>query len=135
MRHVLPKLIACWLIVCCISCAIAQKVDPLSKQTMAVKQKAESLSLKAHITVIRLNAPKEFGDFLSCDQQSLTFYDVDSRTNVTLEYAKIKKIKDGYHYNFLRGKHTDPPRTIIVLPIVIGVFLGAIIGLVATQMD
>ena len=101
--------------------------QPLSKRAAEVKRKAESLSPGAKITVVRIQAREEFGSFVASDQDSFTFYDVDSKSNVTLSYADVRKIKDGYGgYNSFRATHTDRTKNIVIAAIV----LAGLIGLV-----
>ena len=111
--------------------SMAQQTAPLSKSAIAVKQKAESLAPRAHITVVRIGAPEEFGHFISYDQESFTFYDIDQKQNVTLKYEDVKKIKDGYGgYNSIQGKHIDRSKRLIVVLVTVGV-IGAVIGAAA----
>ncbi len=111
--------------------SFAQQMQPLSKSALVAKQKIESLAPQSHITVVRKAASKEFGNFISHDQESFTFYDVDQKQNVTLKYGEVKKIKDGYGgYNSIQGKHTDRTKRLIIVLAVVGV-LGAVIGAAA----
>ncbi len=99
----------------------AQQAAPLSKAEQAVKRKAGSLSAHDRISVIRIHAAEEYGDFVSSDEGGFTFYDVDEKRNVTLRYAEVRKIKDGYGgYNSLRHRHTDRRRALIVGAAVLG---------------
>lgn len=74
----------------------AQQSPTLSKRESAVKLKVDHLLPQAPISVLRFHADEEFGRFVSNDQVGLTFYDVDRKADVTLTYAEVKKIKDGY---------------------------------------
>ena len=113
----------------------AQQAAPLSKKAAAVKRKADTLTPHAPISVIPSHAEEEYGNFVSSDAVGFTFYDVDRKTEVTLKYADVRKIKDGYGgYNSIRGRHTDRTRAIIVVVAVIGA-LGAVIGAVAAAKD
>jgi hypothetical protein len=113
----------------------AQQISPLSTRAAAVKRKIDTLSLQSPISVVRVHAEEEFGNFKSSDQNGLTFYDVDRKANVTLSYAEVKKIKDGYGgYNSLRHKHTDRTKAMIVGIAVIGA-LGGLIAAVASAKN
>lgn len=99
----------------------AQQVAPLSAKAAAVKQKADHLSPRAPISVVRLDADEEFGTFLSNDQEGFTFYDIDRRADVTLKYETVKKIKDGYGgYNYAVHRHVDRERNLVIAAVVLG---------------
>ena len=90
-----------------------QQVVPLSKEVAAVKRKADTLTPDAPISVIPIHAEEEYGNFVSSNAEEFTFYDVDRKAEVTLKYAEVRKIKDGYGgYNSIRGRHTDRTRAI-----------------------
>jgi hypothetical protein len=109
----------------------AQQVELLSKKAATVKRKADSLTPSDPISVVRIHAEEEYGNFLSSDQEGFTFYDVDRQVNVTLKYADVKKIKNGYGgYNALRQRHTDRTKALIAGAVVVGL-LGTIIGVAA----
>ena len=64
---------------------------------------------------------EEFGNFISSGPQSFTFYDIDRKIDVTLNYAAVRKIKDGYGgYNSVRRRHTDRTKGLIVAFAVLG---------------
>ena len=106
----------------------AQQSAPLTSAEAAIKRKADTLAPGAHISVVRLHAPEEFGDFLSNDEQGVTFHDIDLNSDVTLKYAGIRKIKDGYGgYNSFRGRHTDRTKALVIGAIVVGGLVGLII--------
>jgi hypothetical protein len=101
--------------------SIAQQATPLSKNEAAVKQKAEKLSPLAPISVVQFHAEEEFGAFVSSDQEGFTFYDIDRKTNVTVRFSDVRKIKDGYGgYNSFQGRHTDRTKSIVIILIVVG---------------
>ena len=91
------------------------------KQTAVVRQKASHLSPQAPISVVRFDAEEEFGRFVSSDAESFTFYDIDQKTNVTVRYEAVKKIKDGYGgYNHATQRHVDRRKVFIITAVVIG---------------
>lgn len=101
--------------------SIAQQTTPLSKSEAAVKQKVEKLSPHAPISVVQFHAEEEFGTFVSSDQAGFTFYDIDRRTNVTVRFSDVRKIKDGYGgYNSIQRRHTDHTKSIVIALVVIG---------------
>ena len=113
----------------------AQQAAPLSKQAAAIKRKADTLTPRAPISVIPIHAEEEYGNFVSGNAEGFTFYDVDRKTEVTLKYADVRKIKDGYGgYNSIRGRHTDRTKAIIVV-VAVTVALGALIGAVAAAKN
>lgn len=109
--------------------ASAQQPAPLSEQEQTVKLKADHLSLKAKISVVRLYKDEEFGTFISNNAEEFTFYDVDRKAEVTLKYAEVKRIKEGYGgYNSVAGRHVDRRRNLIVVALVVAglaVLIGA----------
>lgn len=106
----------------------AQQMPALSKREAAVKLKADHLAPGAPISIVRSHAQEEFGTFISNNRDGLTFHDMDQKVDVTLRYADVRKIKDGYGgYNSIKGRHTDHTKALIVIAVV-AVALGALIG-------
>lgn len=135
MKKLRSKFLAALLIPFVVTVSSAQQVTPLSKKAAAVKRKADTLSLNSHISVIPVNGEEEYGNFVSRDAEKFTFYDVDRKTEVTLKYADVRKIKDGYGgYNSVRGRHTDRRKALIVALVVVGA-LGAVIGAAASAKN
>ena len=135
MKRLLSTILTALLIPLLALTGTAQQVAPLSKNAAAVKRKADTLRLHAPISVIPIHGEEEYGNFLSSDAEEFAFYDVDRKTEVTLKYADVRKIKDGYGgYNSVRGRHTDRTKTIIVVVAVIG-GLGALIGAAASAKN
>ncbi len=101
-----------------------QVSSTLSKNALAVKRKAEHLSPRAPVSVVRRGAAEEFGTFVSSNQEGFTFYDIDLKFNVTLPYEGVKKIKDGYGgMNFINHRHTDHTQAMIIITVTIGLLL------------
>ena len=112
----------------------AQQIAPLSKHALAVRKKVESLSPAAPISVVLRDAPEEFGRFVSSDQDGFVFYDVDKKTNTTLRYSDVRKIKDGYGgYNALQRRHTDRTKGIVIAVVAVGVLAGLIAAVAAAK--
>lgn len=60
---------------------------------------------------------------------------MDRKTEVTLKYAEVRRIKDGYGgYNSVRGRHTNRTKTIVIVVAVAGA-LGALIGAAASAKN
>jgi hypothetical protein len=136
MRKILAKVVAAIIVLAVTTVVHAQQVGaPLSKQALAVKRKAERLTPHAPISVVPIHADEEFGEFVSHDAESFTFYDVDRKVPVTHQYADVRKIKDGYGgYNSARGRHTDRTRAMVILVVALGA-LGGLLAAVATAKD
>jgi hypothetical protein len=135
MKRLTLRLLAGLLISLLALTTSAQQVAPLSKKAAEVKRKAETLSPHSAISVIPIHGEEEYGNFLSSGTDELTFYDIDRKTEVTLKYAEIQKIKDGYGgYNSVRGRHTDRTKVVIVVLAVAGA-LGALIGAAASAKN
>ncbi|HWC00801.1 MAG TPA: hypothetical protein VG672_29045, partial [Bryobacteraceae bacterium] len=131
----LSRILAALLIPVVTLTTAAQLTPPVSKREAAVRHKAATLAPQSPISVVRFGADEEFGRFLSCDQDGFTFYDIDQKRNVTLTWAEVKKIKDGYGgYNSLRGRHTDRTKGLIVGLALAGALAG-LIAAVATAKD
>jgi hypothetical protein len=102
---------------------------PPSTRAGEIQTKISHISPNAPISVIPLHGEEVFGDFVSSDRESFTFYDVDHKVNTTLRYEEVKKIKNGYGgYNRLRQRHTDPTRRKIGIALGIGLIAGLILG-------
>ncbi|HEX4064714.1 MAG TPA: hypothetical protein VHZ09_01730 [Acidobacteriaceae bacterium] len=126
--HFVARWIAALLLATFTLTTTAQQIAPISKREAAVRKKTASLALQAPISVIPLHAPEEFGTFTASDAQGITFYDIDSRTTVTLPYSQIRKIKNGYGgYNGVQHRHVDRTHTYIVE----GCVAAALGGLIA----
>jgi hypothetical protein len=134
MEDFLSKVLAALLISTLMWTSSAQQVAPLSKREAAVKRKADTLAPRAPISVVRIHAEEEFGNFLSNNQEGFTFYDVDRKSEVTLKYANVRKIKDGYGgYNSFQKKHTDRRKALIIGAVVAGVLVTLIAAAAAAQ--
>ncbi len=135
MRTILSRAVAAMLMIAVAMTAGAQNPPTLSKKAEMIKRKADALSPHSPITVILLHGTEEFGEFLSNDQEGFTFQDIDRKTDVTLKYAEVRKLKNGYGgYNSARGRHTDHTKVIIVTVAVLGA-LGALIGAAAAAKN
>jgi len=135
MNRFLPRMMVAFLIATLVLTSSAQQVEPLSKKAATIKRKVDSLTPHDPISVVRIHAEEEYGNFVSNDQEGFTFYDVDRKVNVTLKYADVKKIKNGYGgYNALGQRHTDRTKALIVCAVVVGV-LGMLIGAAASAKN
>jgi hypothetical protein len=135
VRAILSRATAALLMLSVATTASAQNSPTLSKKAAMIKRKADTLAPHSAITVIPLHGNEEFGEFLSDDQEGFRFQDIDRKTEVTLKYAEVRKLKNGYGgYNFARGRHTDHTRAIIVTAVVLG-GLGALIGAAAAAKN
>ena len=123
------KLLALLLIFATTIATSAQQTPVLlSKKAEAAKHKVATLSPQDKISVIPLAGDEEFGRYLSRDEGGFTFFDVDQKRNVTLQYTEVKRIKNGYGgYNFLRNGHVDHTKSLIIG----GIALAALVVLVA----
>jgi hypothetical protein len=134
MEYFLSKVLATLLISTLALTSSAQQVAPLSKQGAAVKRKADTLAPRAPISVVRIRAEEEFGNFLSNNQEGFTFYDVDRKAEVTLKYADVRKIKDGYGgYNSIQKRHTDRTKALIIGAVAAGVLVTLIAAAAAAK--
>ncbi len=135
MKKPLSRILTALLIPFLALTSTAQQVAPLSKKAATVKRKADTLSLHAPISVTPIHGEEAYGNFVSSDAEEFTFYDVDRKTEVTLKYADVQKIKEGYGgYNSVRGRHTDRTKTMIIVIVVAGA-LGALIGAAASAKN
>ncbi len=91
MEYTLSKVLVALLISTLALPCCAQQVAPLSKKAAAIKRKADNLTPQTPISVVRVHAEEEFGNFLSNNQEGFTFYDVDRKADVTLKYADVRK--------------------------------------------
>jgi len=72
---------------------------------------------------------------VSCGREDFTFYDVDGKAEVTLKYADVRKIKDGYGgYNSIQGRHTDRTKAVLV-GVAVMAALGAAIAAAASAKN
>lgn len=136
MRNLVAKIVALVSLFTLTAVSSAQQAGaPLSKQAQAVKRKADQLQPRAPISVVRVHADEEFGEFVSSAAEGFTFYDIDRKGDVTLRYTEVRKIKDGYGgYNSVRGRHTDRTKGLIAAVVILGA-LGGLLIAVATAKD
>jgi hypothetical protein len=135
IKIMLSRVIAIFLIAAVALSSSAQQGPSLSKKAEAIKRKVESLAPHAPISVIPVQGPEQFGQFLSKDQEGFTFRDVDRNIDVTRKYSEVRKVKNGYGgYNSAQGRHTDHTKGIVISAIVIGA-LGALIGAAAAAKN
>ena len=90
----------------------------------------DRLSPQAHISVIPFTGNEEFGNFLSHDGESFTFYDVDQKTPVTFRYGAVRTIRNGYGGYGFQHRHVDRHNQTIIVAVVLG-GLVALIGAAA----
>ena len=129
MRISTLRIVCAWLIFSFAVTSRAQQAASLSPRAAAVKQKADYLSAGDRISVVRIDADEEFGTFVANDQEGFTFHDVDRKTDVTLKYDTVKKIKNGYGgYNSINHRHVDRRRNLIVAAVVV---VGLVVLIVA----
>lgn len=127
MRIFSPRTVAALLIFALGVTGHSQQIAALSKRAAAVKQKADHLSARAPISVVRVDAEEEFGTYVSNDEEGFTFYDIDRKAEVTLRYETVKKIKDGYGgYNYAVHRHVDRRKNLIIAGVVL-VGLAAVV--------
>ena len=107
----------------------AQQSSTLSARAAAIKAIVDKLTTQTKITVTPLNGHEQFGKYLSSDQETFTFYDVDQKLDTTLRYEDVKKIKTGYGgYNYVTKRHTTHTHGIIAGVIVAGVLIALIVA-------
>jgi hypothetical protein len=134
-RQIAPKIFATLLIVVITATGIAQPDSHTAKRTMAIARKVASLPLHAKISVIPLDGPEQYGEFLSNDSEGFTFRDVDRQAEVTFNFAEVKKIKNGYGgYNSFAGRHTDRTKNLIFSACVLGM-IGSILAALASASN
>jgi hypothetical protein len=96
---------------------------------MRLKRRLKSFRRRAHISVIPIQGDEEFGKFLSSDQESFTFHDIDRKIDVRLKYEAVKKVKNGYGgYNLIVGRHVDPTKNRVTAAVFVGVLVGLIVA-------
>ena len=94
------------------------------------------MSPGSRISVIPFHGAERFGAFVSNGSESFRFHDVDDKTDVTLKYSDVRKLKQGVGgYNSVSGKHIDRKREIIVAGVILGVLFGVLFGALATAKD
>lgn len=135
MKDLLIKILAIVLMFVLPWTAGAQQGGTNSKQATAVKHKVDTLAPNAPISVIPRHSREEYGNFVSRDADSFTFCDVDLKSEVTLKYVDVRKVKNGYGgYNTIQKRHTDRTQTAIVVIAVIGA-LGGLLAAAASAKN
>lgn len=91
-----PKIVAAVLIAVLTSAGNAQPGNASPKKIAAIKRKVEALAPGAPIRVVPVQGHDEIGKFVSSEVGSFTFFDADTRANVTMKFAEVRKIQEGY---------------------------------------
>jgi len=127
MRIRLPKTIAMVLLCTLALPGNAKPGDQPTKRMNAARRIVTALAPHARISVVRIQAPEEYGEFLSSNRDGFTFFDVDRKIDVTLTYEEVRKVKRGYGgYNWLSHTHTDRTKGFIAMGVVAGLLIGLI---------
>ncbi len=107
----------------------AQQQPVLAPREAALKVEADRLLPGAPIRVRGLQAPEQYGVFVSNDPQGLTYYSVLVDRNVTVAYADVKQIKEGRGgFDPNTGKHKSHREAIIITAVVTVVLVGGVLG-------
>jgi hypothetical protein len=109
----------------------AQQVTGLSKHEMEIKRVVDTLSPGSEIRVIPIHGSQRSGAFVSSGPESFTFHDADDKTEVTLKYSDVRKIKQGYDSS--SAKHNKRKGGIIAAVLVFGLLGGLIIAAANTK--
>lgn len=135
MHRLLLKILALvlMLVVPWTTCAQQAGVNP--RQAAAVKRKIDTLAPNAPISVIPRRSREEYGNFVSKNADSFTFYDIDLKSEVTFKYVDVRKVKNGYGgCNSIQKRHTDRTKTVIIVIAVMGA-LGGLIAAAASAKN
>ena len=125
----LRTLVSAFLMVSIPLTTAAQQASGLSRQAAGIKRIADTLSLGSKISVIPFHGAERFGAFVSNGSESFTFHDIDDKTDVTLKYSDVRKLKQGYGgYNSVSGKHTDRKHAVIAIVVVLGIIGGLLVA-------
>ena len=107
----------------------AQQPTVPSANAVQVKATVDKISTQDKITVALVPGGEEYGNFISREQESFTFYDVDQKANVTLRYDEVKHVKKGYGgKNHLTSRHTNRSYAIVFGVVLAGVLVGLIVA-------
>jgi uncharacterized protein (DUF2249 family) len=113
--------------------AAQQPVQP-SQRATAVAAKVSTLKVGSKISVVLAHEPERYGTFQSSRKDDFTFYDVDRKTDVTFQYAEVKKVKEGYGgYNSFTQTHTDRTRAYVGIGIATGLIVGLIVAVASAK--
>ena len=135
MRLPLRKTVATLALCAFIPLATAgQQPSQSNPRAAIVAAKVATLRAGSRISILPLHKPERYGIFESSRPENFTFHDVDQKVDVTLTYAEVKKVKDGYGgYNSVSQKHTDRTRAYIAIGIVAGLIVGVIVAVAAAK--
>ena len=98
----------------------AQQQSAPTPREAALKVEADKLLPGAPIRVSGVQAPEQFGVFVSDDAEGLTFYSILVDRNVTVAYADVKRIKRGPGgFDPNTGKRKGHKKAIIVTAVVV----------------
>ena len=108
----------------------AQQQSAPAPREAALKVEADKLLPGAPIRVSGMQAPEQFGVFVSDDAEGLTFYSILVDRNITVAYADVKRIKRGPGgFDPRTGKRKGHKKAIIVTAVVVaGVTLAVFEG-------
>ena len=110
-----------------------QPIQPPPRQS-TVAGKVSTLKTGDKITVVFLHSAERYGTYQSSRQDDFTFYDVDQNVDLTIQYAEVKKVKNGYGgYNSVSHTHTDHTKAYVGIGIATSVIVGVVIAVAAAK--
>ena len=134
MEAALMRFVSFLLVLLLSGTSVAQQGAPLSKRQEVIKQKAHSLPVDARISVVPLHGHEVFGNYVRSDDNGMTVYDIDQKSDAVIAFSEVRKLKNGYGgYNSVQGKHTDHTKALVITLVVAGVLIGVIAAAAASK--
>lgn len=98
-----------------------------------VRTQVQDLPVGGAVTVNMLNGEEYYGRIKSIEPESFSIREVDLKTDLTLRYENVKRVRKDYGRRGFNGKRIHPRRSLIATVIFIGALLALVIGLVASD--
>jgi hypothetical protein len=86
------------------------------------------MSPNSKISIISAQNRERYGTLNSAADLSFSFHDIDDKTDLTLSYEDVAKVRAGYGgYNSVTHRHTDHTHALIIGGIVVAGLIGLIV--------
>jgi len=125
--------IAALLILVILPSAIAQPTAPLSPAAQKISDQLRDFPLGGRVTINLYKGEELYGNIKSIPSDSLTIHEADRDNDRTVRFEDVRQVRKDYGRRGFNGKRIHPHRRPITTVIFVGVLLGVVIGLLASD--
>ena len=107
--------------------------QPLSTAAAAIRTKVRDMPVGGAVTINMTNGDEYYGRIKSIESDSFSIHEVDRKTDLTLRYEDVNKVRKDFGRKNLYGKRIHPQRALITTLIVVGGLLTVVFVAVAAD--